>query len=75
MGLISRWFEVANIKHEDLKYAGKHLRCRDNGKLVFEGENDQSIFMDFLFFERNRYGKTMFNSLYESDMELNELEE
>lgn len=58
-----------------LIYAGKLLNLWNGKSFMFEREVDMDVLMDFLVFEKNKRGQKLIDSFYDSDVELNDLEE
>lgn len=58
-----------------LLYAGKLLDFWDGKAMVFDKEEESDVLMDFLIYEKNKYGQKLIDLFYDSDFELTDLEE
>ena len=56
-------------------YAGKLLGFWDGKAMVFDSEDESDVLMDFLIYERNKRGEKLIDKFYDSETELDDIEE
>ena len=56
-------------------YAGILLGFWNGKAMVFDKEEETDVLMDFLIYEKNKYGQKLIDQFYDSDFELTDLEE
>ena len=56
-------------------YAGKLLNFWDGQAMIFDTEEESDVLMDFLIYERDIEGNKLIDNFYNSDVQLNEIEE
>ena len=60
---------------DDMIFAGKVLKFWDGAAMVLDKEEESDVLMDFLIYEKNKHGKRLIDSFYDSEIELSDLEE
>ena len=71
-------YKILNSKkdnRDEMIYAGKLLDFWDGQAMVFDTEEESDVLMDFLIYERDREGNKLIDNFYNSDVQLNEIEE
>ena len=70
--------KILNFKkgnREETIYAGKLLGFWDGEAMVFDSDDESDVLMDFLIYERNKRGEKLIDKFYDSETELDDIEE
>jgi len=59
----------------DMDYAGKQLGFLSGNKMIFDDDDETDVLMNYIIFEKNKKGKILLDKFYDSEIELEELEE
>jgi len=59
----------------DMEYAGKLLGFLDGNKMIFDEDDETDVLMNYIIFEKNKKGKILLDNFYDSEIELDDLEE
>jgi hypothetical protein len=62
-------------KRDEMIYAGILLGFWDGKEMVFETEEENDVLMDFLIYERGKKGDKLITNFYNSEIQLDEIEE
>ena len=71
-------YKVLDFKkdnREEVIYAGKLLGFWDGQAMVFDSDDESDVLMDFLIYERNKQGEKLIDKFYDSETELDDIEE
>lgn len=64
-----------SAERSTIMYFGKQLGFWQNNVLVMDSDNDSNVLFDLMIYEKGRLGRRLIDEFYDSDVELNDLEE
>jgi hypothetical protein len=73
--LAGKILDFKKSNREETIYAGKLLGFWDGKAMVFDSDDESDVLMDFLIYERNKRGVKLIDKFYDSETELNDIEE
>lgn len=73
--LANKILDFKKGNREETIYAGKLLGFWDGKVMVFDSDDESDILMDFLIYERNKRGEKLIDKFYDSETELDNIEE
>lgn len=75
VSLAYKFIDFEKNNRNDIIYAGKRLGFWDGQEMCFETEEESDYLMDFLLYEKNKNGIRLIDKIYNSDIELSEIED
>jgi len=73
--LANKILDFKKNNRAEMIYAGKLLGFWDGKAMVFDSDDESDVSMDFLIYERNKRGEKLIDKFYDSETELDDIEE